>query len=85
MYEREILVECGVVSCMPVRQTELDGTDRGKPGLSYLDSDTYTRTVNGVKTKGVSKWVWTKARTLSNLQKSKLIALTLMAAAKTVL
>ena len=46
MYQREILVKYGVVSCMPVRQTELDGTDRGKPGLAYLDTDTYTRTVN---------------------------------------
>ena len=85
MYQREVLVKCGVVSCMTVRQTELDGTDRGKPGLAFLDSDTYTRTENGVKTKGVNKWVWNKAKKPSALQRKKLIALALMSAAKTVL
>ena len=41
MYDRVKLVECGVVSCMPVRQTELDGTDRGKPGISHFLIVTY--------------------------------------------
>ena len=70
---------------MPVRQTELDGTDRGKPGLAYLDTDTYTRTINGVRTKGINKWVWNKAKKPSALQRKKLIALSLMSAVKTVL
>ena len=48
-YQREILVNLGVVSCMPTRQTELDGTDHGKPGLAYLDCDTYTRVRDGVR------------------------------------
>ena len=57
MYTREELVKHCVISCMPQRQTEIDGTDKGKPGLAFLDSDTYTRIKDGVKTKGVQKWV----------------------------
>ena len=53
--------------------------------MPYLDSDTYTRIKDGVKTKGVPKWVWTKAKKPSDLQRRKLIALALMAAARTVL
>ena len=39
-YQREVVVKCGIVSGMTVRQTELDETDRGQPGHPYLDSDT---------------------------------------------
>ena len=38
-----------------------------------------------MKTSGVPKWVWLKAKKPSDLQRKKLIALSLMAAAKTVL
>ena len=55
MYNKDELRKYGVVSYLPERQTVIDGTDRLKPGLAYLDSDTYTHTVNGVRTTGVNK------------------------------
>ena len=35
MYTKEELAKYCVISCMPKRQTELDGTDKGKPSLAY--------------------------------------------------
>ena len=38
MYTREVLAKCNVISCIPRRQTEIDGISRAKPGIAFLDS-----------------------------------------------
>ena len=54
MYPREELVRRQVVSCIPSKTVDEDGTARREPTLAYLDKDTYTRTRNGVKEKDVN-------------------------------
>ena len=84
MYSREVLVKCKIVSCIPKRQTEIDGTAKTKPTIAYLDSDYYYKTVNGERVK-TYKWNWDRVRNPSELQKRKMIALTLIMSKKTVL
>ena len=84
MYTEEQLKEHGVDKNIPDRQVELDGKVRQRPSLAYLDSDVYTKTVNGVKFTDVQKWV-NNGRKPSEQQKRKIIALTLMAVTKTIL
>ena len=85
MYRREELVKQSVISCIPVRQVTIDGTNRSEPTLAYLDNTTYTRVINGVKYRGTEKWVWTNVRSPSKLQKKKMIAMGLMASTRTLL
>ena len=44
-----------IVSCLPNRQVEIEGTARNRLTLAFLDSDYYTRSVNGRKEKNVPK------------------------------
>ena len=67
-----------MISTIPTRQVDLDNTTRGKPTIAYLDTDEYTRTVNGVEEKKVPKWEWSGTRKPSPLQTRKLVALMLM-------
>ena len=62
----------------------MDGTNRIKPTIAYLDMDTYTKTVNGQKITDTPKWVF-KNREATKKQKKKLIALALMAVSKSML
>ena len=82
MYPREELVKMKVVSCIPSRRVEEDGTSRRTPTLAFLDKDTYTRTRNGVKENDIEKWIWEKVKKPSKIQEKKMSALTLMAIAK---
>ena len=84
MYTEEQLKKHGVEKNIPDRQVELDGKVRQKPTIAYLDSDVFTKTVNGVKINDVQKWT-DNGRKPSQKQRRKIIALTLMAATKTIL
>ena len=48
-YTREELVRGKVISCIPKRKVESDGTSRRPPTLAYLDSNHYTRVRNGAR------------------------------------
>ena len=85
MYTEEELREKCVISTIPKRQTELDGTQRAKPTLAYLDKETYTRTKDGRKEYNVPKWDWSRAREPSTIQRKKLIAMAIMMATRTLL
>ena len=76
-YLRETLVKVKVISTIPKRQVEIDGTERGRPSMAYLDSDHYSRTVNGQTEKNVEKWVWNGVKEPSLIQRKKLVALML--------
>ena len=52
VYSKEDLRKHKVISCVPVRQVDLDNKRRGNPTLAYLDKDTYTRVKDGVKQPG---------------------------------
>jgi hypothetical protein len=84
-YSKEELRKHRLITCTPSRQVELDHTARAKPGLAYLDKDTYHRVVNGVKSGEIEKWNWIGKKQPSELQKKRMIALTLMKAVETVL
>ena len=68
-----------------MRQTVIDGTNRGSPTIAFLDSDFYTRVKHGVKEQGVPKWSWEGIKLPSNLQKKRVIVLTIMKAMETIL
>ena len=85
IYSREEQVKQCIVSCIPERQVTIDGTERAKPTLAYLDNPKYTRVVNGVSYAGTEKWVWDKVREPSNIQRKKMLAMVLMASTKTLL
>ena len=78
-------MKCGVVSCMPIRQTEIDGTQIAQPTLAFLDKDTYTRVRNGEKEHNIQKWDWSRVREPSSIQRKKLITLSIMMATRTLL
>ena len=84
MYSEEEIIQHKLQNVVPLRQVNIDGTTRGKPTLAYLDSDTYTRVSNGKKELDVQKWIF-KSRKPTRIQKRKIIALVLMATAKTIL
>ena len=81
-YTREELVSRKVISCIPKRQVECDGTSRRPPTLAYLDSNHYTRVRNGRKEKDIPKWNWEGVKTPSKAQKTRMVAMTLVAVAK---
>jgi hypothetical protein len=85
LYPEADLRKHGIISCIPVRQVEVDNRQRSKPGIAYLDVDTYDRVDNGVKTKGVEKWTWKGKRSPSTLQRNKMVALVLMKTVETLL
>ena len=58
MCDTELLRNHNVVSSIPRRQAVVEGRARRTPTLAYLDSSTYTKTVNGVKIKNCPKWNW---------------------------
>ena len=41
MYTRDELVKHRVISCIPKRQVDIDGTGRRPPTLAYLNTETY--------------------------------------------
>ena len=83
--DKETVRKHNLVSVIPRRQTEIDGTSRKRPSLAFLDTDTYTRVSNGVSEKNVPKWNWEEIRSPSVLQKKRLLALALMEIARTIL
>ena len=85
MYTDDELRKHNLISVVPVRQTVIDGTDRGSPTIAFLDSDIYTRVKHGVKELGVPKWSWKGIKLPSILQKKWVIALTVMKAMETIL
>ena len=85
MYSKDELKRHKVISAIPRRQTELDGTSRGAPTIAYLDSNTYTRRRAGVEEKGVPKWEWSRTKQPTDKQRSKMVALALMAVIQTAL
>ena len=85
IYPPEELAKHHLKSTIPTRQVVLDGRERIRHTLAYLESDVYSRTTAGTIEHDVPKWNWSKARVPSKIQKKKLIALALMAIMKTVL
>ena len=85
LYTEKELREHKVISTIPKRQTVLDGTDKRAPTMAFLDSNTYTRTRNGVKEPGVEKWNWDTVKNPSPAQRKRIVALTLMKAVETLL
>ena len=56
MYSKNNLRKHQVISTVPIRQVDIDGTNRRPVTIAYLDSDTCDRTVNGQTEKNVQKW-----------------------------
>ena len=56
MYTKEELRQHQVVSTIPTRQVELDGTVRRPITIAYLDNETYDKTVNGQTERNIPKW-----------------------------
>ena len=69
MYEREEIVRQKVMSCIPRRQVDIDGTARRPITIAYLDTDTYNRTIDSVTEKGIPKWNWEKEKIPSVAQR----------------
>ena len=65
IYDEDEHRKQNIISCLPRRQVELDGTHRRHPTLAYLDTDTYTRTRQGIRERDVPKWNWDKVRSPS--------------------
>ena len=84
MYTEQELKKHGLDKVVPTRQVTIDNRERGQPTIAYLDSDHYTKTVNGIKFKDTPKWVF-KGRKLTKNQCKKVIALVLMSVIRTIL
>ena len=80
MYMKEDLVKNKNVSCIPVRQVQLDGKVRCQPTLAYLDNPKYTRVVNDKELKGTDKWVWDNVKEPSDQQKRRMLAMMIQSA-----
>ena len=56
MYTDQEIKKYNVISCLPKRQSVIDGVKTRKVTIAYLDMDTFTRTKNGITEKNVPKW-----------------------------
>ena len=63
-----------IISCIPDRLTELEGTGRKKVGMAYLDSDFINKKDKYGKIVKVEKWSWKSKREPSHLQRRKMLA-----------
>ena len=70
-YDIGDLQKVNIVSCLPKRQVDIDGTARNRLTLAFLDSDYYTRSVNGRKEKNVPIWNWSQYQSSSDIQKGR--------------
>ena len=79
VYVKDEIEKLNIKSCIPSRRVYLDGKTRKKPGIAYLDTDTYMKTEKDIKTK-TDKWSWKGKQIPSEMQKKKMIGLAMMAA-----
>ena len=63
----------------------MEGKAKAKPGMAYLESETYISKKREREPNEKNKWIWRNKRTPNTQQKRKLVALTLMAAVEAVL
>ena len=63
-----------IISCIPDRVVELEGTARGEVGMAYLDTEYFTRKDIDGKTVKVEKWSWRGKREPTMMQKKRMIA-----------
>ena len=59
-YEREELKKANVISCIPNRNVETEGRARRKPGIAYLDTDTYYKKDNEKEPEKTTEDKWSK-------------------------
>ena len=85
MHTRDELVKHRVISCIPKRQVDIDGTARRAPTLAYLDNETYDRDMGGSVEKGIPKWNFEGVKKPSESQRGRMIALTLSITIKNIL
>ena len=78
MYTKDEQRKHQIISTIPDRQVDLDGTNRHPVTIAYLESDTYDRITNGKTEKNVPKCSWTKVKKPSLKQRKKLVALALI-------
>ena len=83
--DKDTFKKHNLISVIPKKQTDLDGTSRREPTLVFLDNDTYTRIKDGVPERDVPKWNWSGVKAPTRLQKKRLVALTLMEVIRTTL
>ena len=62
MYSKDEQRKHQIISTVPARHVDLDGTSRRPITIAYLDSDTYDRTINRQVEKNIPKWNWTKVK-----------------------
>ena len=60
-----------LLSCVPDRVFELDGTGRQRVGMAYLDSDFINKKDDDGKVEKVVKWSWKNKREPNCLRKQK--------------
>ena len=85
MCNKDTFKKHNLISVIPKKQTDLDGTSRREPTLAFLDNDTYTRIKDGVPEKDIHKWNWSEVKAPTRLQKKRLVALALMEVIRTTL
>ena len=63
-----------IISCIPDRVVELEGTARGNVGMAYLDTEYINRKDKDGKTSKVDKWSWRYKRDPNIVQGKKMMA-----------
>ena len=83
--DKDTFKKHNLLSVIPKKQTDLDGTSRREPTLAFLDTETYTRVKDGISEKYVPKWNWTGVKAPTRLPGKRLVALALMEVIRTTL
>ena len=71
LYGEAELRELNIISCIPNRNVVIEGRTRAKPGLAYLDKDSYVRVEKGKDSKTMNNWSWKGKMTPTEAQRKK--------------